>query len=91
LRRKLLEEPRRFPSRGERDMNVMSMIILQKYDHLAKGCPTADTEVPSSSNGESSTPDNQSCLIARGSKVTATLNTNTSIYEGDDDNDAFLH
>ena len=71
-----------------------------EYGHIAKDCPTLDSEVPSSSNGASSTPIIHMCLMARGSKVTPTLNPNISLNDesddddnddDEDDNNAFLH
>ena len=75
-----------------------------EYGHIAKDCPTLDSEVHSSSNGESLTLIIHMCLMARGSKVTPTLNPNISpndesdddadgedVDGKDDDNNAFLH
>jgi hypothetical protein len=64
-----------------------------EYGHLARACPTLDNEEPASFDGPSSSPQVHRCLMASGSKVTPTLNPDTSpCYDDDgDDNKAFLH
>jgi hypothetical protein len=67
-----------------------------EYGHLARACPTLDNEEPASFDGPSSSPQVHMCLMASGSKVTPTLNRDTSPNDEsdddiDDDNEAFLH
>src|SRR6266699_5194263 len=42
-----------------------------EYGHLAKDCPNLDSDVPSSSNGASSSPTTHICLMAKSVKVTS--------------------
>jgi hypothetical protein len=65
-----------------------------EYGHLARACPTLDNDETASIDGPSSSTQVHMCLIASGSKITPTLDPNTSpIDESDDhdDNEAFLH
>jgi hypothetical protein len=58
-----------------------------EYEHFGKECPTLHNEAHLSSRGTSSSPDSHICLMARESKVSPTLTTNTSSNDDDNDDD----
>jgi hypothetical protein len=65
-----------------------------EYGHLARACHTLENKECASIDVPSSSTQVHMCLMASGSKVTRTLNPNTSPYDesdDDDDNEAFLH
>jgi hypothetical protein len=66
-----------------------------EYGHLARACATVDNEEPTSIDGPSSSTQVHMCLMASGSKVTPTVNPDTSPNDESDDNDdvneAFLN
>ena len=57
-----------------------------EYGHFTGICPTLDNEESSSPDGSSSSPKVHMCLMARGSKVTPTLNPIIS-HNDESDND----
>jgi hypothetical protein len=86
------EEINRRTKKG--DIKRRQCYECHEYGHLARACPTLDNEEPSSFDGHSSSPQIHMCLMASGSKVTPTLDPNTSPNDksdDDDDNEAFLH
>jgi hypothetical protein len=62
-----------------------------EYGHFGKECPTLHNEAHSSSRGTSTSPDSHLCLMARESKVSPTLTTNTSSNDDDNDDDNDNH